>query len=154
MAPLVPLLLFGCGDDEIFDHVPAAAFSQSGFARARAKALKMRGREIKVWGFVDGSNVFPERGEDNHHGHWHFHLKSKAKDQAGESFAIHIPVDEEHDNLVNLFEANDLASKPTRVFMTGNIFTFDTRVNFSLSTSFFMKANPSRDILLKTPAEK
>ena len=97
--------------------------------------------------FPEGTDAIPPEK-------WRFHLKAKPGNQAGESFAIHIPVDDGHDKLVALFEANDRAGKPTRVFVTGIISTFDAPGNFALSTGLFMNVNSSKDILLKAPTEK
>ena len=72
----------------------------------------------------------------------------------GQSFSIHIPVDDRHDELVALFEATDFADKPTRVFVTGKLSTFDAPMNFVRKTGLSMDVNPSsKDILLKEPTE-
>ena len=152
---LAPLLAgaVGCEEDKaIGGYTPASAFSKDGFARDRKWALNQRGKEIKVWGYVDGSNVFPVGGDDNRPGHWRFHLKAQSDDKAGGSFAIHVPVDDGHDRLTALFEANDRAGKPTRVFVTGQLSTFDARGNFTRQTGLFLTLATSNDILPKPPA--
>ena len=137
-------------DKPIGGYVPASSFSKKGFAKNREEALAHRGKVLKVWGYVDGSNVFPEECMDNQTGKWRFHLKAKPSDHTGQSFAIHIPVDDGHDKLVALFKTNDLAQKSTRVFVTGKISTFDAPMNFVRETGLEMEVNSSKDILLNT----
>ena len=100
----VPLLLGGCKDKPIAGYVPEYSFRK----KARQKpceALGLRGKVLKVWGYVDGGNVFPKDWGTNQPGKWRFKLKSKPSDEVGQSFSIHIPVDDRHDELVALFEA-------------------------------------------------
>ena len=111
----VPLLLGGCKDKPIAGYVPASSFSKKGFAKNREQVLALRGKVLKVWGYVDGGNVFPKDWGTNQPGKWRFKLKSKPSDEVGQSFSIHIPVDDRHDELVALFEATDFADKPTRL---------------------------------------
>ena len=105
---IVPLFLGGCVDKPIGGYVPASSFSKKGFAKNREEALAHRGKVLKVWGYVDGLNVFPADWMDNQTGKWRFHLKAKPSDHTGQSFAIHIPVDDGHDKLVALFKTNSL----------------------------------------------
>ena len=100
---------------------------------------------------MDGDNVFSKEWEDDSPEKWRFHLKAKPWDDVGQSFPIHVPVDDGHDELVALFVANDLMDKPTRVFVTGRISTFDAPMNFVFKTGLSMKLNSSKDILLKEP---
>jgi hypothetical protein len=102
---------------------------------------------------VDGGNVFPKDWGDNQPGKWRFHLKAKPGDDVGQSFSIHIPVDDGHDELVALFEANDLVDKPTRVFVTGKLSTFDAPMNFFTKTGLFIDVNSSKDVLLRAPTK-
>ena len=152
---LTPAFAEGKKEDKpMGGYVSASSFSKKGFAKNRKQALANRGKVLKVWGYVDGSNVFPKDFGDNQPEKWRFHLKAKPGDQVGESFAIHIPVDDGHDKLVALFETNDRRGKPTRVFVTGIISTFDAPRNFDKKTGLFMNVNSSKDILLKAPTEK
>ncbi len=150
---IAPLLLGGCVDKSMGGYVPASSFSKKGFAKNRKEALAHRGKVLKVWGYVDGGNVFPKDWGDNQPGKWRFHLKAKPSDDVGQSFSIHIPVDDGHDGLVALFEANDLVDKPTRVFVTGILSTFDAPMNFVTKTGLSMDVNSSKDILFKAPTK-
>ncbi len=151
---ILPLLLGGGEDKPMGGYVSASSFSKKGWAKNRKQALAHRGKVLKVWGYVDGSNVFPKDSDHNQPGKWSFHLKAKPSDHTGQSFPIIIPVDDGHDKLVALFEANDLADKPTRVFVTGIISTFDAPMNFVTKTGLSMKLNSSKDILLKAPTKE
>ena len=151
---IVPLFLGGCKDKPIGGYVPASSFSKKGFAKNREQVLALRGKVLKVWGYVDGGNVFPKDWGDNQHGKWRFKLKAKPSDDVGQSFSIHIPVDDRHDELVALFEATDFADKPTRVFVTGKLSTFDAPMNFVRKTGLIMDVNSSKDIFLKAPIKE
>ena len=151
---IAPLLLGGCVDKSMGGYVPASSFSKKGFAKNRKEVLAHRGKALKVWGYVDGGNVFPKDWGDNQPGKWRFKLKAKPWDDVGQSFSIHIPVDDRHDELVALFEATDLADKPTRVFVTGILSTFDAPMNFVRKTGLFMDLNSSKDVLLKAPTKE
>lgn len=151
---IVPLFLGGCKDKPIGGYVPASSFSKKGFAKNREQVLALRGKVLKVWGYVDGGNVFPKDWGDNQPGKWRFKLKAKPSDDVGQSFSIHIPVDDRHDELVALFEATDFADKPTRVFVTGKLSTFDAPMNFVRKTGLIMDVNSSKDIFLKAPIKE
>ena len=151
---IVPLFLGGCKDKPIGGYVPASSFSKKGFAKNREQVLALRGKVLKVWGYVDGGNVFPKDWGDNQPGKWRFKLKAKPSDDVGQSFSIHIPVDDRHDELVALFEATDFANKPTRVFVTGKLSTFDAPMNFVRKTGLIMDVNSSKDIFLKAPIKE
>ena len=151
---IVPLFLGGCKDKPIGGYVPASSFSKKGFAKNREQVLALRGKVLKVWGYVDGGNVFPKDWGDNQPGKWRFKLKAKPSDDVGQSFSIHIPVDDRHDELVALFEATDFADKPTRVFVTGKLSTFDAPMNFVRKTGLIMDVNSSIDIFLKAPIKE
>jgi hypothetical protein len=150
---LLPLL-GGCLDKSVSGYIPASSFSKKGFAKNREQALANGGKVIKVWGYVDGDNVFSKEWEDDSPEKWSFHLKAKPWDDVGQSFPIHIPVDDGHDELMALFVANDLMDKPIRVFVTGRISTFDAPMNFVFKTGLYMELNSSKDILLKKPTEE
>ena len=155
LFPIILMLsvLAGCIDKPIGGYVPASSFSKKGFAKNRKEVLAHRGKVLKVWGYVDGGNVFPKDWGDNQPGKWRFKLKAKPWDDVGQSFSIHIPVDDGHDELVALFEATDFADKPTRVFVTGKLSTFDAPMNFVRKTGLSMDLNSSEDVLLKAPTE-
>ena len=59
------LLLGGCVDKSMGGYIPASSFSKKGFAKNREQALANRGKVIKVWGYVDGDNVFSKEWEDD-----------------------------------------------------------------------------------------
>ena len=151
---IVPLFLGGCKDKPIGGYVPASSFSKKGFAKNREQVLALRGKVLKVWGYVDGGNVFPKDWGDNQPGKWRFKLKAKPSDDVGQSFSIHIPVDDRHDELVALFEATVFADKPTRIFVTGKLSTFDAPVNFVRKTGLIMDVNSSKDIFLQAPIKE
>ena len=68
-------------DKPIGGYVPASSFSKKGFAKNREEALANRGKVLKVWGYVDGGNVFPKDSDHNHHHPrtWSFKLNLTTK---------------------------------------------------------------------------
>jgi len=156
LVMMAVVVVLGCEDESIGGYVAASSFSKKGFAKNRKEALALRGKALKVWGYVDGGNVFPKDSDHNHRlpETWSFKLKAKPNDQVGQSFPIIIPADDGHDKLAALFWANHLAGKPTRVFVTGTISTFEAPMNFVTKTGLVMKLNSSKDISLKTPTKE
>ena len=68
---LLPLL-GGCLDKSVSGYIPASSFSKKCFAKNREQALANRGKVIKVWGYVDGDNVFSKEWEDDSPEKWRF----------------------------------------------------------------------------------
>ena len=54
-----PLFLRGCKDKPIAGRTRLPQ-SKKGFAKNREEVLALRGKVLKVWGYVDGGNVFPK----------------------------------------------------------------------------------------------
>jgi len=161
---VVALLLAGCSQ-QVGDYVAASSISRNGFARDGNKMRKVDGQEIKIWGFVDHDNLYGDEGAkeilaDRWSGDgpspatWRFDLKAKADDEAGHSFSVHIPNDQRRDDLLKAFVADARAGKPTRVFVTGRIFTFDAPTNVTPLTGLYMELQSSDDIRLQLPEEK
>ncbi len=118
------------------DYLPASAISQNGFAKDAAAQHTADGKEIKLWGFVDHANLYGDAdtqeilgewwsGDGPSATSWRFNLMAHADDQAGQSFAVHVPNDEGRDELLRNFLADAKAQRPTKVFVTGRLFTFD-----------------------------
>ena len=61
----LPPLLGGCVDKSVSGYIPASSCSKKGFAKNREQALANRSKVIKVWGYVDGDNVFSKEWEDD-----------------------------------------------------------------------------------------
>lgn len=160
-APL--FLVSGC-DKQIGDYVAASSISRNGYSRNGKLMRKMNGREIKVWGYVDHSNIFADGADeilaDWRGGSgpspttWRFDLKAKPNDDAGASFTVCLPNDKGRDKLLRVFIADARTGKPTRVFVKGKIFTFDAPINFNTLTSLKMEVESTKDILLEHPDEK
>ena len=144
MILIAPLFLGGCVDKSMGGYVPASSFSKQDFAKNRAEVLAHRGKVLTVWGYVDGGTVFPKHWGDNQPGTWRFKLKAKHWDDMGQSFSINIPVDDRHDERVALFEATDFGDKPTSVFVTGKLSTFDAPLKLVRKTGLLMALNSSK----------
>jgi hypothetical protein len=161
---VVTLLLAGCSQ-QVGDYVAASSISRNGFARDGEAMRKMDGQEVKIWGFVDHDNLYGDEGAkeilgDRWSGEglspttWRFDLKAKADDEAGHSFSVYVPNDPGRDDHLKAFVADARAGKPTRVFVTGRIFTFDAPTNITPLTGLYMELQSSDDILLEVPEEK
>jgi hypothetical protein len=125
----------------------------------------MGGQEVKVWGFVDHGNLYGDEsakeilgdwwsGEGLSPTTWRFDPKANADDEAGHSFSVYVPNDPGRDDLLKTFVADARAGKPTRVFVTGRVFTFDAPTNVTPLTGLYLELQSSDDILLEVPEKK
>ena len=160
---VVTAFLVGCGG-QIGDYSAASSISKDGFARNAKELREIHGQEVKLWGFVDHSNLYGDEGareilEDWWGGDgpsaatWRFNLKAKEDDRAGHSFAVHVPNDQGRDDLLKAFLTDARAQRSTKVFVKGRIFTFNAPTNTSLPTGMYMELQSSNDVLLELPEE-
>ncbi|HIK43334.1 MAG TPA: hypothetical protein IGR64_00435 [Leptolyngbyaceae cyanobacterium M65_K2018_010] len=158
------LLLVGGCQGTIQGYRSASAISQDGFARNSLELEQLQGQNIKVWGFVDHSNIYGDEGtkailgdwwsgEGPDEDTWRFNVMAKAGDR-GRSFAVHIPNDQGRDQLLRAFLADANAQRPTRVFVTGKLVTFEAPTNIATLRGLYLEVPSSRDILLEPPLEK
>jgi len=158
-ALFITALMVGC-QKRTSDYVEASSISKGGLARNAKEMRKINGQEIKIWGFVDRSNIYGVDGakkilEDWWSGDgpnattWSFNLKANEDDEAGHSFSVHVPNDPWRDDLLKVFLANARAQRPTKVFVKGKIFTFDAPTNFRRFTGLYMELQSSQDISLE-----
>ena len=142
------------------DYLPASAISQNGFAKDTAAAHTTDGKEIKLWGFVDHANLYGDAdaqeildewwsGDGPSATAWRFNLMAHANDQAGQSFAVYVPNDVGRDELLRNFLADAKAQRPTKVFVTGRLFTFDAPTDLANRTGLMMELDSSQAILLE-----
>jgi hypothetical protein len=156
---VVSVFVAGC-DRRTGDYVAASSISQNGFARDGNAMRALNGQEVKLWGFVDHNNMYGDggarlilgdwwSGEGPRAATWQFNLKARADDQAGKSFAVHVPNDQGRDDLLRLFVADAKAGKPTQVFITGRLFTFDAPTNAGVFTGLYIELQSAHDIQLQ-----
>jgi hypothetical protein len=130
------LLLVGChnGTD---DYLAVASISESGFARDGGTMRKTDGEEARLWGYVDHGNMSGDEGVRKILGEWwsgagastavwRFNLKAKPDDQTGHSFAVLVPNDGGRDDLLKLFLADAQAGRPTKIFVKGRLFAYNS----------------------------
>ena len=153
--------LVGC-NRQIGDYSAASFISKDGFARYEQQVIALQGKEVKVWGFVDHSNLYGDESakavlQDWWSGNgpdasiWRFNLKAEENDAAGHSFAVYIPNDPGRDNLLRVFLADAQAQRPTKVFVTGKLYTYEAPTNTSSQTGIYLEVQSSNDILLELP---
>jgi hypothetical protein len=158
------LLLAGCSS-QIGEYVAASSISKNGFARDAEALRKLDGKEVEVWGFVDSGNIYGDAGAKEILGDlwsgdgpdattWSFNLKAEASDKTGNSFPVLVPNDPGRDELLKAFVADANAQKPTKVFVTGKLHTFDAPTNTGALTGLSLELQSSDDILLEPPAAK
>ncbi|MGB5425408.1 MAG: hypothetical protein WBN95_01355 [Gammaproteobacteria bacterium] len=156
----IAALLFGC-NEQTGDYIAASSISANGFARNGAEMRKAHGQEIKIWGFVDHSNIYGNNdvktilgdwwsGDGPGSTTWRFNLKTGQDDGAGDSFPVHVPNDQGRDELLKVFLIDARANKPTKVFVNGRIFAFDAPANVRRFTGLYMEVQSSHDIVLKS----
>jgi hypothetical protein len=126
---------------------------------------RLDGQEIKVWGFVDSGNIYGDAdakeilgalwsSEGPDAATWRFNLKADPDDKTGNSFPVLVPNDPGRDELLRAFVADANAQRPTRVFVTGKLHTFDAPTNTGALTGLTIELRSSNDILLEPPAAK
>ena len=153
--------LVGCVT-QIGDYTAASSISKDGFARDEQQIRELQGQEVKLWGFVDHRNLYGDEGakailEDWWSGDgpdastWQFNMKARQNDEAGHSFPVYVPNDQVGDHLLQLFLADARAQRPTKVFITGRLFTFDAPANVNSLNGIYMELESTNDILLEPP---
>ena len=161
---VVTVFLVGCSE-QIGDYTAASSISENGFAKDAKHVRGLEGQQVRIWGFVDYANMYGDEGAQEILGEWwggdrpdattwRFNLKAREDDEAGQSFAVHVPNDEGRDDLLRAFVADARAQKSTRVFVRGRIFTFDAPANTVSRTGLYMELESSHDILLEPPEER
>ena len=158
---LVMIVLAGCST-QIGDYTAASSISKNGFAKEEQQIRSLEGQEIKLWGFVDYSNLYGDEGaktilEDWWSGEgpdtstWQFNMKARENDEAGHSFPVYVPNDDGRDSILRSFLENARAQKPIKVFVTGRIYTTEAPTNLASLTGLYMELQSSDDILIESP---
>lgn len=157
----VAVSLAGCGG-QIGDYRAASSISRDGFATSAEDLNKLRGHEVKIWGFVDHGNIYGDRiakailgewwgGDGPSSTSWSFNLKADEDDPVGHSFSVRVPNDADREALLSAFAADARSDRPTRVFVKGTLHTFDAPTNVAPRTGLYMELRSSRDIMLELP---
>ena len=155
------MLAMGCSQ-QTAGYVAASAIVRDGFARDGEAIRRLSGQDVKLWGYVDHGNLYGDdaarailgdwwSGPGPDDATWRFNLKANADDAVGRSFPVHVPNDEGRDELLRTFVADASAQRPTKVFVTGRLFTFDAPTHVSARTGLSMEVASSQDILLEAP---
>jgi hypothetical protein len=149
-------------DEPAGEYVAAAAISRNGFARDGRELRAQSGRTIKVWGFVDHANLYGDAaaretlgewwsGDGPSAGSWRFNLKARAEDGPGQSFPVYVRTDQGTVALLRAFVANARAPRPTKVYVTGRLFTFDAPANTVARTGLYLDVQSSNAVLIAPP---
>ena len=157
----ISMCLAGCNEQK-GGYIAASSISKNGFARNGDAMRKVQGRDIRVWGFVDHSNLYGDEGakvilqewrsgEGPDAATWRFNLKAYANDQAGQSFAVRVPNDPGRDDLLKAFLREARAHTPTKVFVKGKLFTFAAPANSAVLTGLYLELASSHSIKLGLP---
>ena len=141
-------------------YMAASSISKDGFARNEETVRALDGQVVKLWGYVDYSNIYGDdsakailgdwwSGAGPDASTWRFNLKAHAGDATGKSFAVTVPNDEGRDELLRRFAAAVQAQQPTKVFLTGMLDTFDAPTNNGTLTGLTMEVQSSGDIIVE-----
>lgn len=148
------------GCDELAGYyLPVSAITRNGFLIDQAAGPRGRGREVRLWGFVDHGNLFGDAGakrilgewwsgEGPGPGMWRFNLKAEVDDAVGRSFAAYVLNDAGRDALLRRLVADARARRPTKVFVQGRLLTFDAPTQLRGLTGLQLEVASSRDIRL------
>lgn len=159
----ISTLMPGCNEQK-GGYIASSSISKNGFARNGDAMRKVQGRDIKVWGFVDHSNLYGDEsakailqewwsGDGPDAATWRFNLKANEDDLAGQSFAVRVANDPGRDDLLNVFLRDARAHRPTKVFVKGKLFTFAAPANTAVLTGLSMELETSQNITLELPEE-
>ena len=159
LTMLVASLLVAACQQSVGDYVAASSISKDGFARNGQQVRALDGQVVKLWGYVDQGNIYGDEGARAILGDWwsgagpdastwRFNLKAHAGDATGQSFAVIVPNDEGRDELLRQFVADAQAQRPTKVYLTGTLSTFDAPANNRSLTGLTMELQSSGDIIV------
>jgi len=154
--------LAGCGE-QACGYLPVSAIARNGFMTGQGAVAEVRGRKVRLWGFVDQGNLYGDAGAKRILGkwwsgegpdpdRWRFNLKAEAADPVGRSFAVHVPNDAGRDDLLRRFAANTEAGRPTKVYVRGRLHTFEAPTQLRHLTGVYLELASSRDVR-STPTE-
>lgn len=143
-------------------YIAAAAISEHGFARSADRVLRMQGRDVRVWGFVDHGNLYGDAearrilgdfwsGEGPNPDTWRFGLKADQDDPVGQSFPVHVRNDPGRDVLLAAFRFDAESGRPTRVFLQGRLRTYSAPTHFRSLTGIILEVSSSSAIRLHAP---
>ena len=158
---LTTIGLAGC-DERVGDYLPVSAIARGGFVSDERTVAEMRGREVRLWGFVDQGNLYGDAeaerilgewwsGEGPDPGHWRFGLKAQAEDPVGRSFTVLVPNDAGRKHLLDRLVADAQARRATKIFVTGRLFTFPAPTQILDRTGLYLQLRSSQDIRLDAP---
>lgn len=142
------------------DYRAASSFSRNGFAINSDEMRQLDGQEVMLWGYVDHGNLYGDEGAKEILGDWwsgegpdastwRFNLKAQAEDAVGDSFAVTVPNDQGRDELLRQFVTDAQAGRPTKVFATGRLTTFEAPSSDRVRTGLIMDVQSSDDILIE-----
>jgi len=134
-------------------YIPASSINKNGFAINRKQMKALDGRVVKVFGYVDYSNVFRDSrdGRGVHRKEWRFNLKADVSAETGESFAVRVVKDGGRGKILKVIDENNAAGRPTKIYVKGNVFTHDCPSNIALLTGLHMEVQSSDDLRFKNP---
>ncbi len=143
-------------------YLAAAAISEHGFASSADDLRLLRGRDIRVWGFVDHGNLYGDAdarrvladywsGEGPNPAMWRFGLKAEEDDPVGHSFPVEVPNDAGRDALLSAFRADAESGRPTRVFLQGRLKSYAAPTQFRSLTGIVIEVPSSSAVRLNAP---
>jgi hypothetical protein len=150
--------LAGC-DKQVGRYVPVSAIARNGFVSNERAAAEARGREIRLWGFVDHGNLYGDggvkqvlqtwwSGEGPSADTWRFNLKAAADDAVGRSFPVLVRNDSGREDLHRRFVADARAQRPTKLFVRGRLLIYEAPTQASDLTGLYLEVESSQDIRL------
>jgi len=144
------------------EYLPVSAIARGGFVTDQEALAEVRGREIRLWGFVDQGNLYGDAdakrvlgewwsGAGPDPDHWRFDLKARADDPVGHSLAVLVPNDPGRKDLLGRFVADARARRSTKIFVTGRLYSFHAPTQILDRTGLYLQVRSSQDIRLDPP---
>jgi hypothetical protein len=155
------MALAGCVEP-VGEYLPVSAIARGGFVSDERTVAEMRGREVRLWGFVDQGNLYGDAGAKRVLGewwsgegpdpdHWRFDLKAQADDPVGRSFAVLVPNDAGREDFLERLVADARARRPTKIFVAGRLSTFHAPTQILDRIGLLLQLRSSQDIRLDPP---
>ncbi len=118
--------------------------AKNGFAIDKSKIKKLDGKRVKVWGYLDYSNIYTCARKQ-----WQFSLKAEKESPAGESIRINTPAKQSFVGVYRRIREMAKTEQNRPVLITGILHTFMAPTNFSTSIGIEIDVSSPDDIEFK-----
>jgi hypothetical protein len=147
---LITVTFLGCVSTTTPTLTPIAGYkhlesiTHDGFAKDKNEILKLNGKVVKIWGYLDLDNVSTCGLKS-----WYFSLKSDKNLEAGKSIHINTPAEYSFAPIYNSIRQMQKTQQQRAVLIKGTLHTFEAPTNFSTLKGVEIDVNSPEDITFK-----